>query len=336
MTVVHRADGVPAAELSDYWRHVLDEGLAPIEPIGFPDQVRAGQVGALSVGELCASEPGGAMRTAAHIRRSDPELYKVDFVAAGSGIVEQNGRAARLERGDFTLVDLSRPARWSMAPVRVVGVLFPRAMLPLRGNEPARLTAVRVRGDRGAGAIVSSLARQLARHLDDYGAADGTRLGTAVLDLLTAGLASRLERGDAIPTEAGRRALLVRIRAYIESHLPDPELTPARIAGAHYISVRYLHKLFESEQATVSEWVRWRRLERCRRDLLDPARLAEPVGAIGMRWGFRDAGRFSRLFRAAYGLPPAEYRERASAKAAAGWGSGSGRGRTATAFSARR
>jgi transcriptional regulator GlxA family with amidase domain len=29
-----------------------------------------------------------------------------------------------------------------------------------------------------------------------------------------------------------------------------------------------------------------------------------------MRWGFRDAAHFNHVFRAAYSLPPGEYRER--------------------------
>ncbi|WP_326672682.1 helix-turn-helix domain-containing protein [Streptomyces canus] len=61
---------------------------------------------------------------------------------------------------------------------------------------------------------------------------------------------------------------------------------------------------------TVSEWIRHRRLERCRRDLLDP-RLAElPVHAVGARWGFRCAADFSRAFKTAYGTPPGDYRRR--------------------------
>ncbi|MEO3823297.1 helix-turn-helix domain-containing protein [Actinomadura sp. B10D3] len=33
-----------------------------------------------------------------------------------------------------------------------------------------------------------------------------------------------------------------------------------------------------------------------------------PVSAIAARWGFADAAAFSRVFRAAYGLPPGEFR----------------------------
>jgi len=171
-----------------------------------------------------------------------------------------------------------------MGPARVVALTFPRAAVPLRPDALGRVTGVRVRGDRGAGALVSSIARRLIEQVDNLSAADGERLGTAVLDLLAVGLATRLGRADDIPHEGRRRALLVRIQTFIETQLGDPELTPSGVAAAHYISIRYLHKLFETEQTTVADWIRRRRLDRCRRDLLDPAYRAAPVGAIGMRW----------------------------------------------------
>jgi AraC-like DNA-binding protein len=310
MTVVFRADGVPVAERAEYWRHVIGQTLIPLEPIDVPDRLLASDVGALQVGELTTSTPGGARRTAVHIRQSDPDLCKIDVLAEGRGVIEQHGREAALEPGDFTLVDLSCPARWSMGPVGIISVTFPPAMLPLRRDDLGRLTGVRMRGDRGTGALVSSLARRLIGQVDNLTGADGARLGTAVLDLLAAGLATRLDRTEDISPEGRRRALLLRIRASIEERLGDPGLTPRSIAAGHYISIRYLHKLFESEQTTVADWIRRRRLERCRRDLLDPAHRATPVSAIGMRWGFRDAAHFNRVFRAAYSLPPGEYRER--------------------------
>jgi len=102
MAVVFRADGVPAAERAEYWRHVISETLIPLEPIDVPDRLLAGEVGALHVGELSTRTPGGATRTALHIRRSDPGLCKIDVLAAGRGALEQGGREAALEPGDFT------------------------------------------------------------------------------------------------------------------------------------------------------------------------------------------------------------------------------------------
>jgi AraC-like DNA-binding protein len=187
-------------------------------------------------------------------------------------------------------------------------VLFPRALLPVPTDETARLTGVAIAGDRGAAALVSELTRGMARHLDDFAGAGGVRAGIAVLDLLSVALADRLGGEVALPAENRQRALLHRIYAFIENRLADPTMSPSTIAAAHHISVRYLHKLFEMEQHTVTGWVRQRRLGQCRRDLLDPTLRDHPVSAIGLRAGFSDPAHFTRAFRAAYGAPPAEYR----------------------------
>lgn len=129
-----------------------------------------------------------------------------------------------------------------------------------------------------------------------------------MLDLLTVVLAARLDRRKTVPPDTRQRALLLRIHAFIEQRLTDPVLSPGAIAAAHHISIRHLHRLFETQGTTVADWIRHRRLDRCRRDLLDSAQLTRPVGAIGTRWGFTDPAHFSRVFRAAYGLPPSEYR----------------------------
>jgi hypothetical protein len=63
-----------------------------------PDQVRATELGAVRVGELSASRPGGADRRRRHIRMLDADLCKVDVVAQGEVVVEQDGRQARLRR----------------------------------------------------------------------------------------------------------------------------------------------------------------------------------------------------------------------------------------------
>jgi AraC-like DNA-binding protein len=132
---------------------------------------------------------------------------------------------------------------------------------------------------------------------------DQARLGTALLDLLTAAFA-----GSNGAPESQQAALWHQLIAYIEAHLADPDLTPGTLAAAHHVSVRYLHRLFETGGETVAGRIRRRRLERCRHDLLDPALRDRPVAAIGARWGLRNPAHLTRLFREAHGLPPAAYR----------------------------
>lgn len=236
------------------------------------------------------------------------------MVARGSTVLAQDGRQASQAPGDLAFVDLSRPARWTNSPgAEVIAVIFPRALLPLRPEQLAQLTGVRVPGHRGAASLASTLVRQLPQHLDTSRPAEAARVGGAVLDLLAAALAALLNRGHEVPADSRRRALLLHARAFIEQHLGDPELSPGTVAAAQYISIRYLHKLFEDHETTVADWIRRRRLERCRHDLLDPALQDEPVHAIATRWGLINAAHFSRAFRAAYRVSPHEYRHRAIA-----------------------
>jgi AraC-like DNA-binding protein len=148
----------------------------------------------------------------------------------------------------------------------------------------------------------------VALDLETYPPASASRLCTVMMDLVTAAVAERAGQIEAQPIESRERTLLLRIHAFIEEHLGEPDLSPPAVAAAHHISVRYLYRLFEAQDTSVAAWIRQRRLERCRRDLADPALVTVPVGSVAARWGVPDAAHFSRLFRQAYGLPPAEYR----------------------------
>lgn len=113
------------------------------------------------------------------------------------------------------------------------------------------------------------------------------------------------------PREDGqdREALVRRLHAYVDANLRDRNLTPAAIAEAQHISIRYLHKLFEGRGSTVGRWIQHRRLEEARRELARPARDDITVAAVARRWGFASATHFSRSFRTAYGMSPSDWRD---------------------------
>ncbi|ELS57326.1 helix-turn-helix domain-containing protein [Streptomyces viridochromogenes] len=112
-----------------------------------------------------------------------------------------------------------------------------------------------------------------------------------------------------VPVHSRRCVLRQQIGAFIEHRLGDWELTPAAIAEAHHISVRYLYQVFDTHQMTVAAWIRHCRLEHCHRDLADPRLRTRSIRAIASRWGFSDAAHFSRAFRAAYGMSPGDHRQ---------------------------
>lgn len=308
---VHRAADEPVPTRREFWQHQLTSHLTPMELLA-PQHVKprntivTEQVGPLRVLQARLA-PGETVRTVRHIRRHDPEEYLVFVQSAGETLIEQEDRSGLLGTGDLMLLDLSRPVRMRYGDRRSVAISYPKSLGPLPAGELERLVGARIPGGNGVVGLVSSLIRQLPTHLGDEESA-GARVGSALLDLLQVGLAAMVDREAAVSHRAQRRALLLGCRSYIEAHLADLELGPTQVAGAHHISLRYLHRLFEPTGSSVAEYIRRRRLDRCRRDLLDPALAGRPVASVGARWAFLDPAHFSRVFKAEYGLPPAAYR----------------------------
>ncbi len=320
MSLTLRTAGLSAAESFDYWRSVICDAFVPLraDPGGgrFQGELHGVRLGELQVTEIAATAHA-VHRTPRAIAASTEDYFKLGLQLRGYCVLAQDGREAPLAPGDFAVYDTTRPYTLSFDDsYRQLVLMLPRPLLRIPPRDVARMTAVRVSGRQGTGALVSALLLRLAGHLEEYERSGSVRLADNIVDLLGTLVADQLDGADARPA-TGRRALLTRITAFIEQHLGDPDLGPDMIAAAHFVSTRYLHKLFRAEGRTVSSWIRARRLEHCRRDLRDPLQANRPVGVIAARWGFVDAAHFSRIFRAAYGASPREFR--LTSDPGAGW-----------------
>jgi AraC-like DNA-binding protein len=319
MSALIQTNHVPAADLVDFLRELMAKTWLPMECLpdrNRPDyngEFRASGLGPMQV-VVMDVPPATVSRTPAHISRADPEMLKLALVRGGdSCVISQGGRQARLSPGDFALYDTRRPYEVVVGTgrdrkVQMMTFMFPPALLPLPRNRIRELAAVPFRAGAGLGDLTSQFLLQLARDVDHYSPAEAARLSTAALEVLATRLAHEFGAAGWDTPEARRHAQLTTVQAFILENLGDSGLSPAMIAAAHHMSLRTLHQLFHDEGLTVAGWIRKRRLEGCRHDLADPALASRPVAAIAARWGFTSPGDFSRAFRAAHGLPPAEYR----------------------------
>ena len=240
--------------------------------------------------------------------RHDQGYGEVGLVLEGKAVVSQDGRQSVVGAGEFSFLDGTRPSRVVVPDgVRVLGIVVPLGAISLPCHVLGGVTATRMDAASGCGALLAAFLTALAANLGAIRPQQEAGLSAAVGDLLTAVLANA---GTSAPPDGVRSALLKRIRSFVEAEIANPGLSPARIAAAHHISVRQLHRLFEGEDMTIAELVRARRLAGCGRDLLDPALGGLSIGSVAARWGITDSAKFSRLFRAAYGLSPREYRAR--------------------------
>jgi AraC-like DNA-binding protein len=184
--------------------------------------------------------------------------------------------------------------------------------LPLPRQAVDRALGLQISGREGIGALLTQFLVRISADTQHYQPADGPRLGTVLVDLVASLLAHTLDTESSLTPESRTRALTLRVKAFIQQNLHDPDLTPSRIAAAHHISRSYLHRIFKTESDTVAAYVRGRRLEGARHDLTDPGLASTPIHVVATRWGFPQAADFSRAFHTAYGLSPSEHRRRAT------------------------
>ena len=126
-----------------------------------------------------------------------------------------------------------------------------------------------------------------------------------------------IERGVVRPTSrlaqyavrAGRLSLARRLMA---RHIAEPQLSPAFVASQLAISVRHLHVLFEESSMSFSQTVTTLRIERSRRLLREAP--AMTIAEIAFASGFDSLATFYRVFRAAQGITPGDFREAATRK----------------------
>lgn len=295
------------------WQARVDRSFVPLQVreldgVTFAGRLRTTAFEDVSLFEIVAT-PHVVRRTPALIEQVDGRYYKLSLQLEGTAELDQDGRHALLQPGDLAIYDTHRPYQLTFAShTRSMVMMFPHEYVDLSIREVAETTAVRLGREDGLSGIVSHFFVDLANNLDDLSGPHAARLVRSSIDLLVTVLSSRLH--GVSPSPARRDTLLRDVRAYIQEHLSDPELSPASIAEAHFVSTRHLHGLFADEELTVAALIRTRRLERIRRALGDPLRAGDAVSTIAGEWGLCDAAQFSKMFKAQYAETPSAYRRR--------------------------
>lgn len=255
-----------------------------------------------------------AYRDASKIEQGQRPEYLLTLQLSGEFRLTQEGRTAVLKPGHFTFYDSTKPASLeSSDDYCSLCIKFPKKLIGPAGDAVSELTATRIDADSGLAPSVWALLSTLNETLDKVSNVNRYSTVSGVMNLVGTMLASQAGTPEQAHPKESRASLLQRIHEYIDEHLGDPELGPQEVAGAHFISVRYLHSLFQDSGASVAAWIRDRRMERCRIDLADPTLINVPASAIARRWGFKGASHFGQIFKAATGLTPAEFRHHAIA-----------------------
>lgn len=229
------------------------------------------------------------------------------FVKTGRILVNQDKRSAIIGPGDAVAVVADRPYEIQIeGPHEASAIRLPRILLgPPATPEPVIARALSEAGD------VGNFLFDFANRLCDGPAA----MDAQIIGRLTQSFAALLSttfdvlRGvdEHILPVAGKRATLSRVKAYVDLHVTDMNLTVRTVSERLGLSERYLSKLFEIEATTLSRYIWAQRLDRAALALAKPPSRSDPVKAIALMHGFRDLSHFSTAFRRRFQQTPTQY-----------------------------
>ncbi|MFJ9559331.1 helix-turn-helix domain-containing protein [Streptomyces fuscichromogenes] len=292
------------------WQRALSRTFVDVEVRVAHDRPWTGELTAERLGALqIATEdfgPGTVLRGARTVAADPRGHILVRRQLTGTALLLQDGRTAELHPGRLAFHDARRPFR-IVLPERQRARVFmvPRALLRLEERQLAALTATAVDGaDGGAAALLLPLLDGLDAEVSRSDPGRREQLARTVVEILATLALERIGRQP----ESG---LWERITASVRARLGEPGLAPRDIADQHAISLRYLHRLFQLQGTTMGGWVRARRLEAAHEELARPGAAHRPIAAVAARWGFTSPSHFSRAFRDAYGMSPAQWRRAA-------------------------
>jgi AraC-like DNA-binding protein len=314
VTIAPHTARFPAVQSFEEWQDAVSSAFVPLNATTENEDRFSG---------VQTSQPLGAVQLSPSVRvrsrwpapcmRSGRRIPNTTSWACSGAATASSPKIAgklSLTPGDFALYDTSRPCSLSFGDdFRMLVVMFPRTLLRVKPQHTAALTARWISGRQGLGAVASPFLLRLGEGLESEQVTASSELADAVLDLLAATLAEQLDEPGHAPAGSYRQALLlqVQVKSFIDARLGDPELRSSTIASAHYISVRYLQKLFEAEGTTATEWMRsgdWNDAD---------ASWQTQTSTRSRSASFRDAGlvdasHFSRMFKLTYGPTSREYR----------------------------
>jgi AraC-like DNA-binding protein len=312
MQVVFDTKTLAPAKRRQAWRDAICEIYLQVDCTAEQQDDYDGFVREMRFGDVTLTDallsPQSVRRQSQHIAHFDKDYYYAGIEQIGRFEILQGGSSVELRPGIGGLYYANEPyVLRSNVKTRQFWIELPREAFNRRfeSGRPPLLKPIHL--GQGLGRIAAEFCSSLASEGAGLDAHTRARLGEQFMDIFAMAISGR--PGHEPEADAGvQQARLRSVKAYIDAHLSDANLSLAAIAKNNGISLRYLHQLFRQMDMSASEWLRLRRLQRSYDLLSSPRYGAQSITEIAYSMGFNSSSHFSNLFRAQFGLRPSDVR----------------------------
>jgi AraC-like DNA-binding protein len=271
--------------------------------------IREARFGAITMTDVLLSEQR-ITRRERHIAKLDKDCYYVEFVQQGKVNILQAGQTLLSNPRIGAIFSASEAYDLEcIGKVRSLYLEIPRKEFAARFSDSKLPVALTIPTGRGLGRIAAEFCASIATEGSSLDETVRSRLGTELMDVLALAL-DMGDRDELSEDATAQKARLRSVKAWIEEHLTDPDLSLEKIARSNGVSLRHLHYLFRLTDVSVSEWILDRRLQRCYDVLTRPELRSLSVTEVAYQLGFSSSSHFSTVFRKKFGHSPSELRRR--------------------------
>ena len=291
-------------------RGLRERGTLPIEPL--PGSVAQAEISRWAFGDIgiVSGKLGGLRQVVPpHAREYRDEVF-LGVNIAGAAVASQRGQEVILQTGDAVLFSNAETGFTSSRPrpSQFLGMRLPHRILAPLVPDLDRVSMRLIPGQTHSLRLMVDYLRLLSSSQVPGTAELDRSISTHILDLIALSIGAHRDAAAEAQGRGVSAARLQAIKADVASHFSDGDLSVAAVAARHSVTPRYIHKLFEAEGATFSEYVLARRLEFAHRLLTDRHLVGRSIASIAFDAGFSDLSHFNRTFRRRYNATPTDVR----------------------------
>ncbi|MBB4378436.1 transcriptional regulator, AraC family [Bradyrhizobium sp. Rc3b] len=250
--------------------------------------------------------------------RSTPQLIAqstdsigLPILLSGFGVIQQCGRETKIGPGETVVSTTVDPGVWalpeggSFTVIRIARDLI----APLVPDLDAALGRP-IPHDTDALRLLINYLSVFRDHATITDLAVQRVVTTHIVDLAALVIGARRDAAEVAGHRGMRAARLRAIKADVMENIGQLDFSVTAVAARHHVTPRHIHRLFESEGASFTEFVNGQKLARAYRMLVDWRYRANRISDIAYDAGFTDLSAFNRMFRRRYATTPSDVRNR--------------------------
>lgn len=232
------------------------------------------------------------------------DKFLIQALVAGQVRGRCADRPLSVDAGDIAIYDNARGYDTQTSDYDIMALFIARERVPPLLEAPAVHGAV-IPGASGAGRLLYRTFETLFETIEALTLAEANAAVDALIGMLAAALRPVIARDNA---HLSGNPMVDKALAYIDAHIADVDLAPARLEEQLAMSRSALYRMFEP-LGGVRAMILRRRLELCMKEILAGIAATELPRSLGQEHGFRSETHFNRAFRARFGVSPRAFHD---------------------------